>query len=116
METPLNSTPMASYDHKDERIKVFHERKEEYDAWFDQYPSLFRNELKALRSLWPIEGRGLEIGVGSARFSVPLGIREGWNLLRPWPGSLKKKGSWSIEEWLRNFPFSTSPSTRSSWS
>ncbi len=34
-------------------------------------------ELAAVESLWPATGQGLEIGVGTGRFAVPLGIKIG---------------------------------------
>ncbi len=49
----------------------------EYDVWFDQHTDMYQAELNALRQLVPDHGCGLEVGVGTGRFSNPLGIRVG---------------------------------------
>ena len=59
------------------RTYPFDNFPEKYDAWFDRHDILYRLELKALGMLLPAAGRGLEIGVGSGKFAVPLGIRFG---------------------------------------
>lgn len=55
----------------------FHTRVERYDRWYDRYPGLFQSELAAIRRLLAPRGRGLEVGVGTGRFAVQLGIQEG---------------------------------------
>ncbi len=50
----------------------------EYDEWFDRYPHVFRSEVEALREKLPFgESRGIEIGLGTGRFSSELGMKEG---------------------------------------
>ena len=50
----------------------------EYDQWFDKYPAVFRSEVEALRDLLPFgENMGIEVGLGTGRFSVELGMKEG---------------------------------------
>ncbi len=46
-----------------------------YDDWFDRHPAAYQSELAVVGELWPEEGVGLEIGVGTGRFAEPLGIR-----------------------------------------
>ncbi|MCS3698633.1 SAM-dependent methyltransferase [Salinibacter ruber] len=48
-----------------------------YDDWFDQHEAAYQSELSALRAAWPEAGDGLEIGVRTGRFAVPLGIKCG---------------------------------------
>jgi len=55
-------------------ISPFQKHTERYDRWFDKYHWAYQAELKAVRSLLPKEGRGLEIGVGTGRFAAPLDI------------------------------------------
>jgi SAM-dependent methyltransferase len=52
----------------------FHRR---YDDWFESHRAAYLSELLAVRALLPWEGCGLEIGVGTGRFSGPLGVRFG---------------------------------------
>ncbi|SFC36343.1 Methyltransferase domain-containing protein [Halobiforma haloterrestris] len=55
----------------------FEEHAERYEGWFEEHEDAYRSELEALDRLVPSTGRGLEIGVGSARFAAPLGIEVG---------------------------------------
>ena len=48
-----------------------------YDAWFERYPFVYAAELRAVRSLLPGSGVGLEVGVGSGRFAGPLQVGMG---------------------------------------
>lgn len=58
-------------------IKVFEKYAKEYDLWFEKNRSVYESELIALRTLIPKHGKGLEIGVGTGRFSSLLGIKIG---------------------------------------
>jgi SAM-dependent methyltransferase len=54
---------------------VFERFSAEYDAWFDEHPDEYRAELARIqRALHPIDSTTMEIGAGSGRFAVPLGI------------------------------------------
>jgi len=49
---------------------------EAYDQWFDENPEIYQAEIKAIQNLLP-NGKGLEIGAGSGRFTAPLKIDTG---------------------------------------
>ena len=57
--------------------RVFDEFAGEYDQWFDGHGEVYATQVRLLREAVPQTGRGLELGVGSGRFAVPLGIRYG---------------------------------------
>jgi ubiquinone/menaquinone biosynthesis C-methylase UbiE len=59
------------------KIDIFDTYAKEYDKWFDTYLSVYQSELRAVKMLLPHGGRGIEIGVGTGRFSVPFGITVG---------------------------------------
>jgi SAM-dependent methyltransferase len=60
------------------KIEPFEEYSNEYDKWFDNHIDLYIDELEAIRQLIPPAGaEGMEIGVGSGKFAVPLGIKIG---------------------------------------
>jgi SAM-dependent methyltransferase len=59
------------------RGEPFDLHAERYDAWFERHHAAYVSELLALRPFVPLDGRGLEIGVGSGRFAAPLGIGVG---------------------------------------
>ncbi len=57
----------------------FDEHVAEYEAWFDANPLVFQSEVEALREMLP-EGdqlSGIEVGLGTGRFSAALDIKEG---------------------------------------
>lgn len=58
-------------------VEAFDRYAERYDAWFDRHLHIYGSELQALKTLLSSYTRGIEIGVGTGRFSVPLGIRWG---------------------------------------
>ena len=56
---------------------VFNEHAGDYDMWFDEHNSVYQAQLRILRGAVSDSQRGLEVGVGSGRFAVPLGIKCG---------------------------------------
>lgn len=59
------------------KIKPFEEHSSRYDDWFEKNKFAYLSELQAVKKLLPENGDGIEIGVGSGRFSAPLGIKFG---------------------------------------
>lgn len=58
-------------------MNVFDQYVQEYDRWFDENGRLYQAEVNALRQVVPQSGKGIEIGAGTGRFSLPLGIELG---------------------------------------
>jgi len=58
-------------------VQIFAESAQEYDAWFDRHRLVYESELRALKGFMVSGGIGLEIGVVTGRFAVPLGIEFG---------------------------------------
>lgn len=56
---------------------VFDEHSARYDRWFDEHPGTYARQVRLLRMAVGTTGTGLEVGVGSGRFAVPLGFRYG---------------------------------------
>jgi SAM-dependent methyltransferase len=61
----------------DPRTEPFVRHHRRYEDWFERHGAAYLSELLAVRALLPWEGRGLEIGVGTARFAGPLGVEFG---------------------------------------
>jgi len=59
------------------KINIFDKYAEEYDKWFDDSIWAYQSELQAVRMLLPQSGKGVEIGTGTGRFSIPFGITIG---------------------------------------
>jgi SAM-dependent methyltransferase len=75
-----------------ETIQVFEEFTEKYDAWFDCNPWAYESEILALKKLLAPHVRGLEIGVGTGRFAVPLGIEVGVEPAAAMAGTAHRRG------------------------
>jgi SAM-dependent methyltransferase len=59
------------------RVQCFEKNLDQYEKWFEQNNFAYQSELKAVKNLIPKDGFGLEVGVGTGRFAVPLGIKIG---------------------------------------
>lgn len=60
------------------RTAPFDQFVDQYDAWFYINAEVYAAELATVRQLLPPSpALGLEVGVGSGKFAVPLGIKKG---------------------------------------
>ncbi len=59
------------------KISPFEKYAEQYEEWFVKNRWVYEAELRAVKDMLPVGGRGVEIGVGSGRFAEPLGIKIG---------------------------------------
>jgi len=53
--------------------RIFEEFAADYDRWFDDHAGVYDAQLRLLAGAVPPNRQGLEVGVGSGRFAVPLG-------------------------------------------
>jgi ubiquinone/menaquinone biosynthesis C-methylase UbiE len=60
-----------------DKVNVFDKYAREYDEWFDANLWVYQSEVQAVKRFVPQNGKGIEIGVGTGRFSVPFGITVG---------------------------------------
>jgi len=59
------------------KIKPFDENSKEYDRWYTENNNIYTSELIAIKSFLPQGVSGIEIGVGTGRFAVPLDVKIG---------------------------------------
>lgn len=62
------------------KTEIFEENVKEYDRWYDENVAIFHSEIAAIRDQMLKMApniRGIEVGLGTGRFSEALGIREG---------------------------------------
>lgn len=64
-------------------VSVFDQHAPEYDHWFDENARVYQTEVAALRTFISSKGMGIEVGVGTGRFSIPFGIKIGVEPSRP---------------------------------
>jgi ubiquinone/menaquinone biosynthesis C-methylase UbiE len=75
-----------------ENIEIFEKWAEKYDEWFERNRFVYESELNALRKFAPKAGNGIEVGVGTGRFAVPLGIRYGVEPAKSMAEIARKRG------------------------
>jgi len=78
-------------------IRTFDTNAAAYDIWFDENQTIYLAELEAVKDFIPSTGTGVEIGVGSARFAAPLGIRIGIEPSPKMAELAKERGVYVIE-------------------
>ena len=90
---------------RDINIRVFEQYARDYDAWFELHVCTCESEVLALRSLLPQSGTGLEVGVGTGRFALPLGITVGVEPARAMAEIARKRGIEVYEARAEELPF-----------
>lgn len=58
-------------------MNVFTQFTEKYDVWYKRHKFVYLSELKLLEKVVPSFGKGLEVGVGTGRFALPLKVTLG---------------------------------------
>lgn len=58
-------------------LEIFEEHAKEYDEWFEKHHAVYQSELNAVKKFVGDGINGLEVGIGTGRFAIPLGIRTG---------------------------------------
>jgi SAM-dependent methyltransferase len=87
------------------RIRPFDEHADEYDRWFEDNAHAYESELEAVGAVLPRYHRPLEIGVGSGRFAVPLGIPTGIEPSRAMADLARKRGVEVVGAIAEELPF-----------
>ena len=87
------------------RIEAFEKYSNEYDKWFIKNQNIYLAELNAIKRLVPSGKFGVEIGVGSGRFALPLGIKVGVDLGGRLTIITRKRGIQVYEGVAEQLPF-----------
>ena len=87
------------------RISSFEKFPQAYEAWFDVHKLVYQDEVKTAKALVGNRTNGLEIGIGSGKFALPMGIEVG---IEP-SGQIRKiaqsKGLTVIDAVAEDLPF-----------
>jgi ubiquinone/menaquinone biosynthesis C-methylase UbiE len=86
-------------------MNVFEEAAIEYDKWFETHKWIYQSEVEAVRKFIPEAGKGIEVGVGTGRFSIPFGIKVGIEPARAMAEIARKRGIHTFESKAENLPF-----------
>ncbi len=86
------------------KTEPFDQYMEEYEEWFSENHYAFLSELAAVQKALPEKSRGVEIGVGSGKFALPLGIKEGVEPSKAMREKAKERGLSVIDGVAENLP------------
>ncbi|MBC6368479.1 class I SAM-dependent methyltransferase [Algoriphagus sp. AK58] len=81
---------------------------DEYEAWFENYPDVFQSEVEAIRSQMqelPENLQGIEVGLGTGRFALELGIKEGIEPSENMRNLALERGIEVMDAWAENLPY-----------
>ena len=88
------------------RINAFQQYGDKYDEWFVRNADLYSAEIAAIGSFFSHEKLfGLEVGVGSAKFALPLGVKIGVEPSEKMAQKAKKAGISVVKAVAENLPF-----------
>lgn len=87
------------------KIDSFEKYWKAYDAWFERNYSLYKNEVQTLKNLVGNATNGLEIGVGTGRFALDIGITIGLEPSEKMRNVAKSKGLTVVDGIAENLPF-----------
>jgi SAM-dependent methyltransferase len=88
------------------KIEPFEKYSDRYDKWFEKNSDIYHIELKAIRQLLPLPPvRGVEVGVGSGKFAVPLGINIGVEPSEKMAIKAKRRGIRVLRGVAESLPF-----------
>jgi len=59
------------------RTEAFNQYLNDYEEWFKEHKYVYESELEAVRHFIPKDKKGIEIGIGTGRFALPFGVKEG---------------------------------------
>jgi ubiquinone/menaquinone biosynthesis C-methylase UbiE len=89
-------------------IEIFEKYAQEYDGWFDVNRFAYQSEVLALKKFIPENSKSLEVGVGTGRFAVPLGIKVGIEPAKAMADIARKRGIEVYDARAEELPFSDS--------
>jgi ubiquinone/menaquinone biosynthesis C-methylase UbiE len=90
------------------RIEPFEKYSGKYEDWFERNEFVYKSEIQAIKELFPEVKKGIEIGVGSGRFAVPLGIKVGVDPSPRMREIAQQKGVKVIDAVAEELPFKDS--------
>ncbi len=88
------------------KSEPFNKHANEYDEWYEKYPHVFKSEVEAVRNMLPKDDSyGIEVGLGTGRFSVALGIKEGVEPAKEMIKIAKSRGLEVMEGVAESLPY-----------
>jgi SAM-dependent methyltransferase len=89
------------------KTEPFERYSDRYDEWFERHCEIYHAELEAIRQLIPSpHAKGLEVGIGSGKFAVPLGIKIGVEPSETMAAKAERHGIRVVRGVAEDLPFS----------
>ncbi|WP_091902714.1 class I SAM-dependent methyltransferase [Maribacter stanieri] len=88
--------------------EIFNQNVEAYEQWYKDYPQVFESELLAIKEQLqklPENLKGIEVGLGTGRFSELLGIKEGVEPSKEMAALAIKRGVSVLNGYAEQLPF-----------
>ncbi|MDQ1326537.1 MAG: hypothetical protein QG564_1662 [Campylobacterota bacterium] len=86
-------------------IKSFDLHADAYEIWFEKNQTVYEDEVQTAKTLIGSSTNGLEIGIGSGKFALPLGIKIGVEPSKRMRELAQKKGLEVVDGVAENLPF-----------
>ena len=86
-------------------VEVFERLWERYDSWYERNAEIFRREVEFLKKYVGNFERGLEVGVGTGRFAVELGVEYGVDISNAMLKLAKSRGVEVVKADAGHLPF-----------
>ncbi|PRX54643.1 class I SAM-dependent methyltransferase [Flagellimonas meridianipacifica] len=90
------------------KAMAFDEYVDQYEVWYEKHQEVYLSEIEALREQFqklPQNIRGIEVGLGTGRFSEPLGIKEGLEPSEAMTERAVKRGIEVIHGFAERLPY-----------
>ena len=87
------------------KTSAFDDNADKYDRWYDGNKEIYDSELLASKQVVPAGKRGLEVGVGTGRFAVPLGVKIGVEPSEAMSSIARQRGVKVKKGFAENLPF-----------
>lgn len=87
------------------KTKSFEHYAENYDIWFEKHKTIYDDEVRTAKKLIGSASNGFEIGIGSGKFALPLGIKIGIEPSRRMREIAQAKGLDVIDGVAEDLPF-----------
>lgn len=88
------------------KTKPFEKHSDRYDMWFEKNRDIYHAELEAVRRMIPSHAaRGMEVGVGSGKFAVPLNVKVGVEPSEKMAAKAEKQGVRVFRGVAEDLPF-----------
>ena len=87
------------------KTESFEKYSQQYDKWFIKNQDVYLAELNTIKKLVPSDKYGVEIGVGTGKFALPLGINVGVEASEKMAEISRKRGIQVYEGVAEQLPF-----------